>query len=270
MKKQKICIIGGSLTGLATATCLSNLNIDIDLIVGNYKLNLKTNRTIAISQNNFNFLKKFGIINFNKKELWPCSNMKLYHLDENKKFSEILEFKKENKKKEVLYMLENQKIIKNLMMRIKKIKSINVIKNKTISDIGNLGSLKTVKFNNTNHQYNLIIICTGSDSNLVKNIFHEKSIQDFYEEISITTTISHKKLNNNIVRQVFLDDEILALLPISNNRTSIVWSVNQKKYQKNDLVIKKKLNYYLKNYFKKINFLTKIEYKKLHFLIRKN
>ena len=35
MKKQKICIIGGGLTGLVTAISLSKLNCSIDLITGN-------------------------------------------------------------------------------------------------------------------------------------------------------------------------------------------------------------------------------------------
>ena len=45
MKKQKICIIGGSLTGLVTAISLSRLNCEIDLIVGNSEKNIKSNRT---------------------------------------------------------------------------------------------------------------------------------------------------------------------------------------------------------------------------------
>ena len=32
MEKQKICIIGGGLTGLITAATLSKLNLDVDLI----------------------------------------------------------------------------------------------------------------------------------------------------------------------------------------------------------------------------------------------
>ena len=46
MKKQKICIIGGSLTGLVTALGLSKLNCDIDLVIGNTRPNVKSNRTI--------------------------------------------------------------------------------------------------------------------------------------------------------------------------------------------------------------------------------
>ena len=66
MKKQKICIIGGSLTGLVTAISLSKLSCDIDIIAGNNKQNIKSSRTIAVSQNNLEFLKKL-----NKKTIKP-------------------------------------------------------------------------------------------------------------------------------------------------------------------------------------------------------
>ena len=66
MKKQKICIIGGSLTGLATAITLSKLNCEIDLITGNTKQNYRSNRTIAISESNFNFLYKLILTIINK------------------------------------------------------------------------------------------------------------------------------------------------------------------------------------------------------------
>ena len=58
MKKQKICIIGGGLTGLVTAISLSKLNCLVDLIPGNIIKNIKSNRTVAISENNLSFLKK--------------------------------------------------------------------------------------------------------------------------------------------------------------------------------------------------------------------
>ena len=43
MNKQKICIIGGSLTGLVTAISLSKLNCEIDLVMDNNKKITKSN-----------------------------------------------------------------------------------------------------------------------------------------------------------------------------------------------------------------------------------
>ena len=58
MKKHKICIVGGGLTGLITALVLNGDELEIDLIFKQNKKNFEKDlRVTAISQNNFNFLK---------------------------------------------------------------------------------------------------------------------------------------------------------------------------------------------------------------------
>ena len=128
MEKQKICIIGGSLTGLVTAISLSKLNCEIDLITGSSIKNLKSSRAIAISEDNFHFLNKLNIFETLKKEIWICSKMKLYTEVNSEEFSEIFELNKEGKKENIFYMLENSKIMKLMMKKIQKIKSISLKK----------------------------------------------------------------------------------------------------------------------------------------------
>ena len=268
MKKQKICIIGGGLTGLVTAISLSKLNCSIDLITGNAMQNLKSNRTIAVSENNFDFLNKLNISESLKREVWTCSIMKLYTEIKNEKFSKIFELNNENKQEKILYMLENSKIMKLMMSKIQQIKSISVKNHKKVSSISTSGLLKSVKFNNNISKYNLVIICTGYNSSLIKNLFNDQVIENSYKESAITTILRHSSLKNNTVRQIFLENEILALLPISNTKTSIVWFVKNDVQKKNDLFLKKKIKLYAKNYLKNIKFVTNIEYKGLNLLIR--
>ena len=268
MKKQKICIIGGGLTGLVTAISLSKLNCSIDLITGNAVQNLKSNRTIAVSENNFDFLNKLNISESLKREVWTCSIMKLYTEIKNEKFSKIFELNNENRQEKILYMLENSKIMKLMMSKIQQIKSISVKNHKKVSSISTSGLLKSVKFNNNISKYNLVIICTGYNSSLIKNIFNDQMIENSYKESAITTILSHSSHKNNTVRQIFLKNEILALLPISNTKTSIVWFVKNDVRKKNDLFLKKKIKLYAKNYLKNIKFATNIEYKSLNLLIR--
>ena len=268
MEKQKICIIGGGLTGLITAINLSKLNCKIDLIVGNINQNLRSSKTIAISQSNYDFLKKLNIFKFTRKELWPCSKMKLYTEIKNKKFLEIFQLTNDSKKKkQILYVLENAKIIKYMINKIKQTKSISMISNEMVSGIVTSGLLKSVKSNNSS-KYNLVIICAGSNSSLVKNLFHDQFIHHSYDETAVTVTLNHSPTKNNTARQIFLNDEILALLPISNTRTSIVWSVKKNMYKKNNLLIRDKIRFYTKDYLKKVKFSTNIEYKDLNFLVR--
>ena len=268
MKKQKICIIGGGLTGLVTAISLSKLNCSIDLITGNAMQNLKSNRTIAVSENNFDFLNKLNISESLKREVWTCSIMKLYTEIKNEKFSKIFELNNENKEEKILYMLENSRMIKLMMRKIQQIKSISVKNCKKVSSISTSGLLKSVKFNNNISKYNLVIICTGYNSSLIKNLFNDQMIENSYKESAITTILSHSSHKNNTVRQIFLENEILALLPISNTKTSIVWFVKNDVRKKNDLFLKKKIKLYAKNYLKNIKFATNIEYKSLNLLIR--
>ncbi len=268
MEKQKICIIGGNLTGLVTAICLSKLNCKIDLLIGNPQKNLKSNRTIAVSEDNFDFLHKMNINQSLKKETWACSIMKLYTELKNEKLSEIFELNNDIKQKKILYMVENLKMMKLMMRKINQIKSISIIKNKNVSSIFNSGLLKSVKFNNNIFKYNLVIVCTGYNSTLVKKLFNSRGIENSYKESAITTILSHNAFKNNVVRQIFLENGILALLPISNVKTSIVWSIKNNIKKNNEPFLKKKIRFYTKNYLKNVKFSTRMEYKDLNLLIR--
>ena len=148
MKKQKICIIGGSLTGLVTAISLSELGCEIDLITGNIDKNIKSNRTIAVSEDNLDFLNKLNISKNLKKEIWSCSKMKLYVESNNEKFTEVFELDNKDKEKKILYMLENSKLTKLMMKKLMQIKSVSIKNYKKIPSISNSGLLRSIKFNN--------------------------------------------------------------------------------------------------------------------------
>ena len=276
MEKQKVCIIGGGLTGLVTAIALSRLNLEIDLVTGhNINKKVKSARTIALSQNNYDFLKKLKINNLLEKNFWPCDNMKLYAGNENEKFDEIFEINRSKKEqKQIFYMVKSSTLIKSLIKNIKKNKSINYQPQKKIYSIVNSGLLKSVKLKSKNNsKYNLIIVCTGSISNLVKNTPKDQFLNQSYKEFAITTILKHNSFKNNTARQIFLNNEILALLPISKTKTSIVWSVKKNtlnKYENSsNLFLKKKIKLYTKDFLKKIQFISNMEFKDLNFFIRK-
>ena len=270
MKKQKICIIGGGLTGLITALCLSKLNIEVDLLCDDIKINKKFSGTVAISQNNLDFLKKFNLYKFLKKDFWPSTIIKLYSKNNKKDSEEIFQLDNNKLGKKVFYVIENWKLIDLMLKEIRKSKLISLKKQKKI---GSLSFLKNLKFNNKiSSKYNLIILCTGNNSNLVKKIFNNKVYKHEYAETSIITIIKHQKIKNNIARQVFLDDEILALLPISNTATSIVLSTKKelaKKYKKKIHLFKDKVELSSKKFLKKIKFSSSVQYRDLSFILSK-
>ena len=110
MNKQKICIIGDGLAGLTTAAILSQQNICIDLY-SNGKIKNKTtdNRTTAISNSNFQYIKN----NFNLAKnsfFWSCKEINLFFEDE-KKITNFFNFSEKNKN--FMHIFQNKDLKKN-------------------------------------------------------------------------------------------------------------------------------------------------------------
>ena len=272
MKKQSVCVIGGGLTGLLTAISLSKFNLKVDLIAKNFNENYKSLRTTALSDSNCKFLNEQKILNYNMKNLWPCCEIKLYDSINNDENEKILNLSKKSFEENILYIISNNKIVQTMKQKIKKDKKINILSN---IDVKKIFLNKGLKFLKTNHKkflkYNLVIICTGSSSAITKNFLGNKYSQHSYNEVSAVTVIKHKFVKNNIARQYFLAEGPLALLPISNTQTSIVWSIKKNFLSKikinNDLSLKKKLNNIIKKVYSNIEFMPKFEYNNLNFHI---
>ena len=78
-----------------------------------------------------------------------------------------------------------------------------------------------------------------------KNVFKDQFLNQSYNEFAITTILKHSSFKNNTARQIFSNSGILALLPISKTKTSIVWSIKKNTMNKyknsSNLFFKKKI-----------------------------
>ena len=264
MKLQKICIIGDGLAGLTSAAIFSKKNILVDIFsVNNKKKFLFDSRTTAISDSNFNYLKKsLGVKNFSY--FWPSKKIDLYHEDKNK-YIPFLKF--ENNSKALMHIFQNFKFKKNLIQILKKNKKVKII-NKLIKNIDHDNC--TVNFDKKKKFYDLIILCVGNNSIFYEKIDKSRSIKKDYKEIAITALVKHQfKIKNS--SQYFLKEGPFAILPIKQNIFSIVWSVNEKFFKKNkgnlediieskvyELLKKQKINIaYIKSFPIHLNLKTK-------------
>jgi len=213
---EKICIIGDGITALILAKVLLDLNIEIDLVNQNTfnKKKLKT-RTLAISNSNFFFLKEQNILSEKIDSLWKINKINIFNTKFRNGSGAILDFK--NKKKNpIFYMVKYNNFFLNLKSKVEKDPLLKIINNKDIN-----GLFKKLKFENN---YNLVINC--SSSNFINKKIFFKKINKKYNAIAFTTILKHKKFSNNIASQYFTKLGPMAFLPISNNHTSVIWSVN--------------------------------------------
>jgi 2-octaprenyl-6-methoxyphenol hydroxylase len=232
MNEQKICIIGDGLAGLTTAIILSKENIKIDLYSNNKKKNVRLdNRTTAISESNYQYIKKN--LNLNKKDFfWPCKKIDLF-FENKEKITKFLNF--EEKKKNLMYIFQNKFLKKKLIKIISTTNKIKIIK-KNIEEINNEKGFIT--FDKKKVFYDLIILSIGSRSKLYSTIEEGRTIEKDYKEVGLTAIIKHNiKIEN--ASQFFLKEGPLAILPFQKKAFSIVWSVTNKFFDVNKKNIKK-------------------------------
>jgi len=120
-------------------------------------------------------------------------------------------------------MVKNDKLYKSLVGKISKNKFFKKDIIKESSFYTNL--LKENK-------YDLIINCDSN--NFLSKKFFAKKIDKNYNDFAYTTILKHKKIKNNIAIQIFTKNGPIAFLPISNNETSIVCSLDTKNREYND------------------------------------
>ena len=81
---MKICLIGQNLTNLILAVVFSEKKLNVDILSDKKIQNIKTNRTIALSSENFDYLKSLS-----KSEIkhWKSREIKIF--TENSQFKEL-------------------------------------------------------------------------------------------------------------------------------------------------------------------------------------
>ena len=232
MKKHKICIVGGGLTGLISALVLSEKGLDIDLIVENTTSKIKDLRVTAISEKNMYYLKS-KIKNINSKLFYPVKKINLF-FDNNNQPKNFLNF---DENKNLMFFFENRVMKKHLFRLLKKTK-IKVHK-KTIKSIDLAANKVSTSF--SSKSYDLIFLCLGSNSPIYQKINGNREIQKNYKEHSITCSVKHQ-IKNLGAQQFFLKEGPLAILPYNKKKFSVVWSIEDRYFIKN----KKNISNYLK------------------------
>jgi len=232
---MSVCILGNSLTALTLAKALVNYKINVDVIFNkkNYKIN--NSRTIGISKNNVDFFNS-DIVNI-EKLVWNIKKIEIF--SENLKREKLLNFKAN--KNQLFSIIENYKLYQLLNKGLSKSK---FFKSKFLND-------KNISFLN---EYDLVINC--DPLNFITKRYFSKKISKEYNSNAYTTIISHDEIINDTAVQIFTKKGPLAFLPISNKKTSIVYSVHNSNNREDEnikkLIQDKNFNYKIRH-IEKIN-----------------
>ncbi len=238
---MRVCILGAGLTSYTLAKALVNQNIYVDIITKKKKNLSYNSRTIGISKSNIEFFNN-SIININKIS-WKLNKIDIYTDNLNKE--KLIYF--ENNGNELFSIIKNQNLFKILDESLSKSK---FIKKKSTSI-----SLDVLK------DYDLVI--NTEHSNLITKKFFYKKIIKEYNSLAYTTTINHLDVDNKSATQIFTKNGPLAFLPISKNKTSVVYSIQNLNIKKKENIKELIHHYNFKYNIKNIEKLSSFELKSI-------
>ena len=205
---MKVCIIGDGLVSLSLANVLIQKELSVDILSKNKNNQYDKSRIIGISKSNIDYFNS-KIINI-KKIIWEINKIKIF--TEKNSSEEILKFNNNNKY--VFSTIVNYELQKLLTNKLKKSKLVKFKTNKSYQDI-------------EKQKYKLIINCDPRHQ--ITRKFFSNKIEKDYNSYAYTTIVIHKKIKNNIAYQNFTNNGPIAFLPISEIKTSVVYSLKSKK-----------------------------------------
>ena len=240
---MKVCIIGNGLVSLILAKVLSKKALSVDIFSDPLFHKYSPTRTVGITKSNLDYLNQ-NVLNLEKIS-WGIKQIKIF--TENFKKGEILNFNYSDRKN--FFIIKNEEFFSLLKKNLKNNKLIKFKYNKDYHKI-----LK--------EKYDLIINC-DSNHQITKKFFSNRFIKK-YNSSAFTAIITHKRLKkNDVAFQIFTHRGPIAFLPVSRDRTSIVYSFKTKLKDTSDVT---KLIYKFNPIFeiKKISNLSKFELKSLN------
>ncbi len=205
---MKVCIIGDGLVSLTLAKVLIQKELSVDILSNKKNTKYDNSRTLSISKSNVDFFNN-EIIDI-QNIIWEINKIKIF--TEKNINKEILKFNNHNK--QIFSIIKNYQLQKLL---IRSLKNNKFIKFKTNS--GNFDILKK--------KYCLIIDCDPNHQ-ITRKFFYNK-VEKNYNSYAYTTVIYHKKIiDNKTAFQNFTNNGPIAFLPISETKTSVVYSFKTK------------------------------------------
>ena len=246
---MNICLIGHNLTNFIIALELIKKGFKVDILYEYEAKHEKTNRTIGISKNNFDFLS----LNFKQlyKYSWPITKIKIFNHRNNP--NEFLDFSIEDKKN--FFLVKYTNLFNIFEKKCKKSKKIH------------FKLVKSEEIENLEYKSKYDFIINSDNKNILTKKYFNKKIKKDYNSSAFTGILNHHKIKNNTAIQIFTKYGPLAFLPLSETKTSIVYSV-EKKYNFEKLDINNLILEFNKVYrVKKIDELEKFD---LYFSFSRN
>lgn len=224
-----IVIIGGGPAGLSFACSMINVNVQVLLVE---KANIDAiskpkpdGREIALTHLSVEILRKLGVWDLvEQKEISLLKEARVFDGDS----PSLLNFKSEASGIEALgYLVPNYQLRQALYHRAQQAENITMMTDTLVEDVvaSHESHSDVLLFNKGKKIVSKLVIAADSRFSNIRRKVGIPSIMKDFSKVMIVTTMKHEKPHNNIALERFDYGQILALLPMVDNESSVVLTV---------------------------------------------
>ena len=229
-KKNDIVVIGAGINGQVMSLAAAHAGFSVALIdQKNFiedTLKEFDGRAYAMAFSSVQMMKNLNFWKKIEENAHPILNIKVSHGTINRgPASSTLQFNNADiEESPMAQMLEDRFLRQCLNVKIKQNTLIDLIEQKKINEIIDMGKYKQLTLDNDSKlQASLIVASDGINSPSAK-AFGIKKTGWKYKQRGLVCAIEHEYLSDNTAYQYFLPEGPLAILPINKNTASIVWT----------------------------------------------
>lgn len=223
--KVDVIVVGAGHSGLTMAYILGLYGLSVAVIdqgtLAMKKQQDQDRRTTALSYSTMQLYEAIGLADSLKKQSCPILDIRVS--DKNSFF--YVHFDHEQRGKGPMgWITENVVLSRELIDRLALVKNIRVIENASIERIDTDAAGAAVQLKSGARVKGSLLI--GADG---KNSYCRKAakigVQDYkYDQKALICTIKHTKPHHNYAVEYFFPNGPFALLPMCDNRMSVVWA----------------------------------------------
>ena len=219
-----IIIIGAGLVGLSAALACAYKGASICLLDAAAPEKTDDGRASAIAASSYTMLEHLGAAEALKGQVQPITDMLIADGAVGNVSPLTLHFDSAEVDGPTGYMVENNILRRTLLNLVQKNEAIEFLAPIDIKDTSRTAKTATVTLGDTTElTASLLVAADGRNSGLRQKA--DIDVQRFaYEQKAIVTTFEHELPHDGVAHQIFFAGGPLALLPLTDNRSSIVWS----------------------------------------------
>ena len=220
---NKVIVYGGGVIGNLASLCLKRNGFDVCQIKTDLKKTI--DRTYALSPGSVDWMKSMGLRDKFFNSLYPIENIEIIRQDSKTNLSADSIFKPA-----LAYMVSEKTLMKEIQIKLTSEDIKSFAEPKKIN-IDNSIDKVLIKLEKKSLYASILVACDGANSKIKEHLNIRKKIKNFNQNAIVFNFSTSKDIGKN-AKQYFLEDSILALLPISPRTVSVVWSCNQDFFKK--------------------------------------